>query len=233
MEAPKTKRQDRVGTLRTDQAGPRPTRFRIYASEVLALVLVLLVGGAGGQELRPRPSTAPIIGGPQSPDGKFTVTCDLPAVMRHRNTGGVNGAGLCVFASIDHAALYQNDRETIGLFQHMQHEKGGGWPEKVDAMMRRYCPGAQYVQYEGKDPAVLELALKTGRMPSITYGGDHMVSLLFMNDEWAAVLDNNFIGEREIRWFKRADLLRLWRAGSNGWAVVLLHPRPPAAVKSR
>lgn len=233
MEGPISTRRDASGTPRPERSGSLPVGKRIYAPEVLALVVALLVGGAGGQEWRPRPSTSPHIGGPVSPDGQYGVTCDLPASMRHRNRGGSNGAGLCVFASIDHAALYQNDRAAIGLFQKMFREPGGGWPSKVDAMMRKYCPGALYLQYEGKDPAALELALKTGRMPSITYGPDHMVSLIFLNETWAAVLDNNFVGENEIRWFKRDELLRLWRAGGNGWVVVLLHPRPPAAVKSR
>lgn len=175
---------------------------------------------------------APKIGGVTSPDGKVEVTCDLPASMRHANKVGTNGAGLCVFASADHAALYQNDAKTIGLFQKMFREPGGGYPAKFDAMMKKYCAGAKYVQYEGRDPAVLELALKTGRMPAITYTPSHMVNLIYLGPEWAAVLDNNAVGENEIRWFKRAEVLRLWTQGGNGWAIVLLSPRPPAPPRN-
>lgn len=189
--------------------------------------LVWLLLGLG--PVAPSRAAKATIGGPRSPDGKVEVTCDLPVEMRHLNRGGSNGAGLCVFASIDHAALYQNDDKVIGLFQKMFKEPGGGWPAKVKAMMAKYCPGAQYVQYEGKDPAILDLALKTGRMPAVIYGGDHMVSLVYLDATWACCLDNNYIGENQLRWFKRDEFVnRVWRGGGNGWAVVLLHPRPPA-----
>jgi hypothetical protein len=171
-------------------------------------------------------------GGAVSPDGKTEVVCDLPVEMRHRNRGGSDGIGLCVFASIDHAALWSNDVQTIGLFQKMFKEPGGGYPSKVQAMMKKYAPGAAYLQYEGRDPSVLEMALKTGRMPSVTYGGDHMVNLIYLGNVWAACLDNNAVGEKEIRWFKRDQFLRVWCAGGNGWAVVLLCPRPPVPPRN-
>lgn len=178
------------------------------------------------------------IGGPLSPDGTTEVTCDLPVEVRHRNRGGRNGAGLCVFASIDHSALYQNDPTVIGFFQKMFAEPGGGWPAKVDAMMKKYCPHAHYLQYEGNDPAILELAIKTGRMPAVTYNGHdphygmnqsiaHMVSLVHLDASYAVVLDNNFVGERDLVWLSPEDFYRRWRGSGSGWAVVLLSSPPP------
>ena len=178
------------------------------------------------------------VGGPLGPDSKTEVTCDLPVEARHKNRGGRDGAGLCVFASLDHAALYQNDRAVTGIFQKMFAEPGGGWPQKVDAMMRKYCPGAVYVQYEGKDPSILKLALKTGRMPSVTYNGHdphyrgsiaHMVNLVHLDDKYGVVLDNNFVGERELVWLSPSDFQQRWRGNGSGWAVILLSP-PPSPV---
>lgn len=178
------------------------------------------------------------IGGPLGPDHKTEVTCDLPREARHKNRGGRNGAGLCVFASLDHAALFQNDRAVTGLFQKMFAEPGGGWPQKVDAMMRKYCPRAVYLQYEGNDPGILRLALKTGRMPSVTYNGHdphygmnqsiaHMVNLVHLDEKYAVVLDNNFIGDRDLVWLSPDDFSRRWRGNGSGWAIILLSPPPP------
>ena len=80
------------------------------------------------------------------------------------------------------------------------------------------------------------IALKTGRMPSVTYDGHdphysgsiaHMVNLIYLDDQEACVLDNNFVGEQELVWLSRADFLQRWTGGSQGWAVILLAPPPP------
>jgi hypothetical protein len=197
----------------------------------LSLMAVLLLGGALVQveqrgELLGVGSA--IIGGPVSPDGKHEVTCDLPEDLRTKNVGGSDGAGLCVFSSVGHAARYQNERRLWNLQRDMRAERGGGWPEKTEAMIEKYGHGTEYLQYVGTDPAILELALKTGRMVSCTYTRVHMVNLIYLDDQWAAVLDNNFIGTKEIRWHRRTEFLRMWCDGGQGWAIVLLAPRPPA-----
>lgn len=176
------------------------------------------------------------LGGPTAPDGKTEVTCDLPVSERMRNTGGRDGAGLCVFTSVQNAARYQNETRLVNFQQDMRKEPGGGYPAKVDAMIARYGKGTPYLQYEGKDPAVLRAALATGRMPSVTYNGHdphyrgsiaHMVNLVYLDDRWAVVLDNNFIGENELVWLTPADFLQRWRGNGGGWTVVLLAPPPP------
>src|SRR5438445_601720 len=107
------------------------------------------------------------------------------------------------------------------------HRKGRPWPEKVDQMMRKYAPGVNYSQYTGNDPQVLKLALKTGRMPGITYGYSpryggriaHMVNCAHFTDKWAAVLDNNF--PHTFEWMSPDELLRRARFGTPGgyWIV--------------
>jgi hypothetical protein len=119
----------------------------------------------------------------------------------------------------------------------MRAEPGGGYPEKVDAMIAKYGAGTAYIQYEGKDPSILKEALASGRMPAVTYNGHcphygnhtiaHMVNLVYLDDQWACVLDNNFIGENDLVWLSTRDFLQRWTGGQNGWAVILLAPPPP------
>jgi hypothetical protein len=182
------------------------------------------------------------VGGPVSPDGKTEVQCDLPVSQRTKNVGGTDGAGLCVFSSIGHAARWQNEKRLVDFQQKMKKEPGGGYPEKVDRMIAKYGKGTQYIQYEGKDPTLLKLALKTGRMPSVTYDGHdphygtrtyiaHMVNLVYLDDVQACILDNNFIGENDLVWMSAKEFYDRW-TGDGGWAVVLLAPSPPPVPKN-
>lgn len=187
-------------------------------------------------------------GGPIGPDNKTEVACDLPSDLLFHNTGGKDGAGLCVFASITYAAIFQNEQKLVGLFDSMKKERGGGYPEKVDTMIAKYGKGddgkaARYVQYTGGDPAILKAALASGRMPCVTYNGHdphyhgsiaHMVVLVCYDEQanLAAIRDNNFIGPSEIVWMTTAEFLQRWKAGGGGWAVVLLAPPPPPVPRN-
>lgn len=181
-------------------------------------------------------------GGSTGPDGKTEVACDLPADLLFHNTGGKDGAGLCVFASITYAAIYQNEAKLVGLFDSMKKERGGGYPDKVDKMIAKYGPGAKYLQYEGSDPSILKAALASGRMPCVTYNGHdphyrgsiaHMVDLVCYDEQanLAAIRDNNFTGPNELVWMTCQEFLQRWR-GDGGWAVVLLAPPPPPPPKN-
>jgi hypothetical protein len=183
------------------------------------------------------------VGGPVSPDGKTEIQCDLPVAQRTKNVGGTDGAGLCVFSSIGHAARWQNEKRLVDFQEKMKKEPGGGYPEKVDRMIAKYGKGTQYIQYEGKDPTLLKLALKTGRMPSVTYDGHdphygmhsyiaHMVNLVYLDDAQACILDNNFIGDNDFVWMTTKEFYDRW-TGDGGWAVVLLAPPPPPVPKNQ
>lgn len=184
--------------------------------------------------LLPAHAERAIVCGPTNPDGT-EVVCDLPVSVWKKNVGGRDGAGLCVFTSINHAGFWQNEEALFDFQNRMRSELGGGYPSKVDVMMKKYAPGVKYVQYEGNDPAILDLAMKTGRMVSVTYGYSeryggrvaHMVNLVHLDDKWGCVLDNNFIGADRLEWMSRAEFLRRWKLGGGGWAVVLLNPPPP------
>jgi hypothetical protein len=165
------------------------------------------------------------------------ITCDLAEGQKFHNKGGTDGAGLCVFASITWAARYQNELRLCDLFNHMLKERGGGYPQKVDAMIQKYGKGTPYLQYEGGDPAILKAALASGRMPCVTYNGNdchyrssiaHMVCLVHLSDKAAVISDNNFPGDNQFVWMSPEEFLKRWRGGAGGgWAVVLLSPPPP------
>ena len=74
---------------------------------------------------------AATVSGPVAPDGT-EAQCDLPREFHVRNRGGSDGAGLCVFASIKHAAIWQDVGPLKNIFEWMFTRPGGGWPEKVD-----------------------------------------------------------------------------------------------------
>ena len=175
------------------------------------------------------------VGGRTSPDGKEEITIDLPGNEHLKNCGGVDGLGLCVFTSLAHEGRWQNNPTIANLQATMKSEKGGGWPEKVDQMLKKHAPGTAYVQYSGNDPAILKLALHTGRMPCVTYGYSpryakniaHMVNLVHLSERWTCVLDNNFPGENAYEWMTPAEFLRRWKLGGGGWTIILLDAPPP------
>lgn len=175
---------------------------------------------------------------PVSPDGVRAV-CDVPVSQHIRNKGGSDGAGLCVFTSMQLAADWQELPFMADFQRWMTRRPGGGYPEKVDRMLKKYCqekgvPVPPYIQHTGGDESVLELALKTGRMPCITYGGRddfyrsgiyHMVNLVHLDSKTACIVDNNRPGT--FLFMTRAELLQRWRSMDGGWTFVFLASPPP------
>lgn len=177
------------------------------------------------------------VGGRVSPDGKEVVQIDYPAKLASKNTGGTDRSGLCVFTSINYSAHWQNEVALQRFQKQMEGERGGGWPEKVDAMVAKYAPGVGYLQYEGRDLDFLRSVLKSGRLPAVTYSGAdgkfytsrvaHMVNLVHLSERWAAIRDNNYVGENQLLWMSPDEFLDRWTHFRTGWAVVLLAPPPP------
>src|SRR5947208_10444683 len=131
---------------------------RLAFAPVLALLLLVADAGA-----------TPQLGGPVAPDGRRRVQIDFPLALRSANSVGRDGYGLCVFTSVMHAARWQKETPLEEFQALMRRELGGGWPEKLDRMIGKYAPGVDYFQYEGRDAAVLKLALASNRLPSVTY----------------------------------------------------------------
>jgi hypothetical protein len=203
----------------------------------IAICVAFLMSASALADFAPTPA-------PVAPDGT-SATVDLPTNRHIRNVGGSDGSGLCVFTSVQHSADWQNVRTLDGFREWMRRKPGGGWPEKLDDMLARFCatkgvPVPPYVQHTGGDAEFLEVALKTGRFPCITYAGlddfyrdragrpvkiAHMVNLAHLDGQRAAIIDNNRPGVWV--WMTRAELLSRWRDMNGGWAVVLLDSPPP------
>jgi len=179
------------------------------------------------------------VGGDLAPDGTL-VQVDMPQDLRLHNTAGRDGAGLCVFTSLNHAAIWQ-DVEVLRDFQEwMKAKPGGGYPEKVAAMITQKCnergvPEPRYVQVQGADLEPIRLALKTGRLPCITYsfspsgryGGRriaHMVNCVHDQNGYYGILDNNY--PENIEWLTETEFQKSYTRGG-GWTIILLDPGPP------
>ena len=136
---------------------------------------------------------SPRVNGPALDDGT-EIGCDLPTRLHVKNRGGIDGAGLCVFASMRHAGLWADDPVFAALFSFMFSKPGGGYPQKVERMVALYCqkenkPRPDFFQVEGSDLDLLSKAVEAGLMPAVTYyrsptgryGGkriNHMVNLV-------------------------------------------------------
>ncbi len=127
----------------------------------------------------------------------------------------------------------------------MKKHPGGSWPEKTDKMIAQCAkelglPIPEYVQHTGGDMAFLQLCLKTGRYPGVTYNGrddfyrgpiGHMVNLVHLSAKYAVIQDNNRPGT--YLWMTPAEFESRWKGSGGGWAIVLLTPgKPPELGKA-
>lgn len=162
------------------------------------------------------------------------IACDLPKEQHVKNFGApADGKGLCVFASMDMLARWHNIVPLIDVIHKVK--EGGGWPEKVDKVIKEHANAVKFIQYEGTDPAILDDAFAERRAACVTYGrGEryngqtiyHMVLLLHLDQKWACVVDNNFPGTYE--WMSRDEFLKRWKHPSGkGWAYTFLESPPP------
>jgi hypothetical protein len=191
------------------------------------IVVFLFAGRAHGQYYEAAAVNGPVHEGVE-------VDVDLPLSQHVKNFGApADGQGLCVFASLDMAARWHNARQLVDVIHRVN--QGGGWPEKVDEVMKEVAPGVLYEQYQGTDPRFLDRTIKNGGAVCVTYGyGErygmktiyHMVLLVHLDSAKACIIDNNFPGTFE--WMSRDEFLRRWaHPTGKGWAVALIAPPPP------
>lgn len=184
------------------------------------------------------------------------LTVDLPPQEQIRNIGSKkDGAGMCVFSSIEMAALAQGLEQMRGWRNWCaENYTGGGWPARVDQLLEAWwkhkgIDPIPYYQYEGRDPeAVLSLIDRTGRMACITYGWSprygqqiaHMTCCPSFRGKFGVCLDNNFVAKKvgdkwveEYEWMDRAELCRRTKIGSgSAWIFCWLTPPPPPPARS-
>jgi hypothetical protein len=169
-------------------------------------------------------------GGGVAQDVPAVDLLSMPAALRKRNISS-KGAGCCTFRSAEYAAHWQHEPALFGLPEWMKNKgiAGGGTPDKQARMVEmiakdRGLPAPKFAQYEGRDPSVIELCLKTGRAPGVTWNGNHMLTCVHLDDARGAIVDNN--APDRVQWFSRSEFLRRWTAGGGGWVFVLLAPAP-------
>jgi hypothetical protein len=185
------------------------------------------------------------VGGRLAPDGT-EINLDLPNHQHLQNKAGTNGAGLCVFSSIDHSARLQNIELLIGLRDYMTKHPGGGNPRIVDNVVKRLAkekgvPVPDYLNLTGKRELlpILKKAVDNGLMPAVTYGRsptgryrgqhiDHMVTMSHYDAKGnIAILDNNFPGWDRYEWLNENEFYSAFTDGyGEGWCVILLPNGP-------
>ncbi len=219
-----------------------PAQTQIPSEEKRPRILPRLRGELDTEaEARPKISLGDI----HPPDGS-KIQIDFPLSRDMRNIRSkVDGAGMCVTTAAEMSADWAGLEQIKGFRDWCAKERGGCGPRKFDDQLRRFCKEKgievpNYLFYIGKDPNVLELVLKTGRMPAISYGGfdgvqyrehiAHVNNLPHFRDGLAGIYDNNYDATRRI-WMDKDSFVERWTDGGNGWAVVWLDAPPPPRIK--
>lgn len=140
---------------------------------------------------------------------------ELPADLRVRNYAG----GSCVWASL---GTLGNWLELEGLAELNREVSGGAWPDRVRRVLN--AKNIDYVMEERGRPAFLDRALATRRGAAVTWHGAHMVTLVYLDDSIAGLVDNN--RPSHVIWQPRQEFLEEWRR-CGGWAVTLVYTPPP------
>lgn len=176
------------------------------------------------------------MGGLSSPDGKTqSVLYGYDGSWPKNIASG--GLGCCVFRALSYAARLQAVPALTGLPEKMVRDRvpGGGYPDKVDQLIARYGDGAHYFQDTDKDFDILELLIRSQRLPCVDYNGHdphyrqaiaHCVNVCAYDkaNDWVAILDNNYPGNDQIVWMGREQFARRW----GGWLYGLLAATPGA-----
>lgn len=151
-------------------------------------------------------------------------TVNIPRADRQQNWIG-NGEGSCVHATFVSLLRWQGRFKTADYWRRTY---SGG--ERLDQFVAKLDQeGIRYAYETGGDVQFLEWACRTRRGCGITVsGGAHMVALVHLDAEWAAILDNNDVST--FRWVPRETLIAEWKA-SYGWAVTPVYS--PAAPLPR
>lgn len=174
---------------------------------------------------------------PVSPDG-VRAAIDAPNTIHMQNTGGTDGAGLCVFTSVTVAAKWQNLPTMYGFRKFAEGRPGGSWPEGLERDLKLYekrqgIKLPPYVQHTGGDEAFLDLCVATRRMPGITYAGldgwydsgiAHMVNLSHLDPNRGAIIDNNRAGSWV--WGTRKQIVNRWKGKDDNGRPILVPVSP-------
>lgn len=153
----------------------------------------------------------------------------IPAELHQRNTGGSDGAGLCVIASTVTDGRYVGQTAQVErMWAEARNRPGGYHPGKFDQLAKDVAPELKYAHHLGGDYDVLKRWSSAGYPVCVTwstsslYGGmpvAHMVTGSHFDDTSAAIIDNNDPGK--WYWVPRQEFERRWRGMGGPWALAL------------
>lgn len=179
----------------------------------ICLCLSVLFTGVLGQEERP--------------------VVNIPLEFRESNWRGPSyGQGSCTWAVMVSLLRWQGRYNTAGWLRKTHGD--GAWPTRMARELDE--AGIRYAFVTNGDVAFLEWACRTRRgvgitvfgSPTLRYPngvpGGHMVALVHLDEEWAAILDSN--NTSRFTWIPREELIAEWKA-SRGWAIAPVYT--PAA----
>lgn len=151
----------------------------------------------------------------------------------------INNAGCCVFASQDASFRSQYRDDMDGYLEWVAANlPGGGYPSRVVEYIDAFCRAKNiaipdYTQVVGEESLdAIREALEDGRSPAITYSGDpsfyggpvpHMVNCVYLDDQYAGVVDNN--RPDRVEWMSRDTFVKRHRHYDRGWAIIY-HGKP-------
>lgn len=177
--------------------------------------------------------------GIQAQDGREPMVDLVTIPYVDKNFGSnIDGSGMCVFNSF-RACLVSQYRDDFDDYARWlaRHYQGGGYPSRVTEYTRAYCRSKgiegfddQYVQIVGSDTLeAIREALEDGRSVAVTDSGDvsfygrpvpHMTNIVYLDDQWAAIVDNNRPDRTE--WISREAFIKRHRHYDSGWCIVYL-----------
>ena len=176
----------------------------------------------------------PQLGGITSPDGTVS-TIPLPDPLNWPKNIASKGLGCCGYRSEDYLARLQNVPELVNWPEKLREDgvAGGAYPQKVEQLIKRYAPNVEHWQDTTKSHAVLTASIKSQRGVAVNYSGRdphysggiaHCVTLVAFDEQndWVAILDNNYPSLDEIVWMSVAEFDKRW----GGWAYGLLAVTP-------
>jgi len=151
---------------------------------------------------------------------------NIPYDLRQENWLGRKREGSCTWATTISLLRWQGRYRTADWVR--KNRGDGEWPEHMAEGLD--SAGIRYAYTTDGNVEFLEWACRTRRGCGITVnGGAHMVALVHLDNQWAAILDNNDI--EKFIWIPRAALIAEWQA-SYGWATTVLYtPCPPPPVR--
>jgi hypothetical protein len=166
------------------------------------------------------PSTRPNYDYPEYERERPTV--NLERAFRQSNWKGSQNEGSCVHASMISLFRWQG-REDLATKWRATYENGE-WYDELAAKFDK--EGIRYAYTFGKkDVKFLEWACNTRRGCGVTVrGGAHMVTLVYLDNKQAGILDNNSVDK--IKWMPRQTFLSEWY-NSRSWAVTPVYTPPP------